>query len=274
MGIKDEEEKKLKFCSLASGSSGNCLYLKADDTAVLIDAGITCKRICEGLAEIGEDIKNIKACFVTHDHSDHEKGIPVLARKYRIPVYSTVETLTAIGIRERGGVPRELMYELVPDKEVAMGDLRIMPYSTSHDAANSVCYTIRHGKRKLGMATDLGVFTEYTLKHLADSNALYVEANHDRNMLMMGPYPYKLKLRIDSELGHLSNEACGELVTRLMFPGLHTVVLAHISADNNFEELAYQTVKQIVCEHAERNGCDVPEIIVARRYSRTDVYEV
>ncbi len=264
----------MKFCSLASGSSGNCLYLKAGDTAVLIDAGITCKKICEGLENIGESLCNIKACFVTHDHSDHIKGVPVLMRKFRIPVYATAGTLTAIALSDKLGVPRELMYELVPDREVTLGDANITPYRISHDAADPVCYTIRHGDKKLGMATDLGEYTDYTLLHLADSNALYVEANHNKNMLMMGAYPYQLKLRIDSPLGHLSNEACGDMVASLLTPRLKTVMLAHISADNNFTELAFQTVSQIVGEAASRKGYEIPKIVVADRFCNTDIFEI
>ncbi len=264
----------MKFCSLASGSSGNCLYLKAGDTSVLIDAGITCKKICEGLAAIGESPQNIKACFVTHDHSDHIKGAPVLMRKYRIPVYATAGTLTAIALSDRRDTPRELMYELVPDREVEFSDMRVTPFRISHDAADPVCYTIKHEGKKLGMATDLGEFTDYTLHHLADSDALYVEANHNKNMLMMGPYPYQLKLRIDSPLGHLSNEACGEMVAKLLSPRLKTVMLAHISADNNFEELAFQTVTQIVSGEAAGRGLECPKIVVADRYRNTDVFEI
>ena len=264
----------LKFCSLASGSSGNCLYLKAGDTAILVDAGISCKKVCEGLEQIGESPCNIKACFVTHDHSDHIKGVPMLMRKFGIPVYATGGTLTAIALSDKKDVPRELMYELEPDREVMIGDISVCPFRISHDAIDPVCYTICHGDRKLGMATDLGEFTDYTLGHLAGSNALYVEANHNKNMLMMGPYPYQLKLRIDSPLGHLSNEACGEMVSRIMTQELRTVMLAHISVDNNFEELAYQTVRQIVTEAAAERGIDAPTVVVADRFKPTDVYEV
>ena len=264
----------LKFCSLASGSSGNCLYLKAGDTAILVDAGISCKKVCEGLEQIGESPCNIKACFVTHDHSDHIKGVPLLMRKFRIPVYATGGTLTAIALSDKKDVPRELMYELEPDREVTLEDLSIIPFRISHDAIDPVCYTIRHGEKKLGMATDLGEFTDYTLGHLAGSNALYVEANHNKNMLMMGPYPYQLKLRIDSPLGHLSNEACGEMVSKIMTQELRTVMLAHISVDNNFEELAYRTVSQIVTEAAAERGIDAPTVVVADRFNPTDVYEV
>lgn len=264
----------MKFCSLASGSSGNCMYIKAGDTAILVDAGITCKKICEGLGEIGEDPCSIKACFVTHDHSDHIKGIPVLMRKFHIPVYATRGTLTAIGLSEKRDLPRELMFELVPDKEVCFEGAYVMPFRISHDAADPVCYTISYGGRKLGMATDLGEFTDYTVSHLAGSNALYVEANHNKNMLMMGPYPYQLKLRIDSPLGHLSNEACAGLVSRVMTKDLTTVMLAHISADNNFEELAFQTVNQLLSEAARERGLDAPKVVVAERYRATEVFEV
>ncbi len=264
----------MKFCSLASGSSGNCLYLKAGDTAILVDAGISCKKICEGLAGIGENPCNIKACFITHDHSDHIKGVAVLMRKYRIPVYATEGTLRAIALADKNGVPRELMYKLVPDREVGLGDISVMPFRISHDAADPVCYTIKHGDSKLGMATDLGEFTDYTLGHLAESNALYVEANHNKNMLMMGPYPYQLKVRIDSSFGHLSNEACGEMVSRLLTPRLKTVVLAHLSLDNNFAELAFETVKNMVDEAALRRGLESPHIVVAERCCATEVFDI
>lgn len=257
----------MDFCALASGSSGNVIYVGHEGTRLLVDAGISCKRICEGLGQIGIDPTTVNAILVTHDHSDHTQGVAVFSKKYNVPVYATPGTLNYISGNARCPINPGLMHFVHADRPFDIGGIRITPFATSHDAIDPVCYCLEAGGRKLGMATDLGMYDEYIINALSNSDALYIEANHDINMLMLGSYPYSLKTRIASNLGHLSNDACGELLLKLRTPALKHVVLAHISQENNFPELAYETVR-LALEQDERYT-DIPELVSAKRYEPT-----
>jgi len=274
----------LEFCSLSSGSSGNSLYLEGCETSLLVDAGISCKKLCEALAKIGKNPCDIKGILITHEHSDHVKGAALFSRKFNIPIYGTRGTLDAVRAAEKRPFEPGVLHLVAPDSPFVIGNMTICPFRTSHDAADPVCYTFTCSEGKLGMATDLGEFTDYTLKHLAGSNALYVEANHNVDMLMMGPYPYRLKVRIDSPLGHLSNEACGEMVSCLLSNSLQTVMLGHLSQDNNFAELAKETVEGMLREAVglRASGTDdmcacgavLPRVIVADRYEPSEIVKI
>lgn len=262
----------MKFCALASGSSGNCIYVGHQNTAVLVDAGISGKKIEEGLTNVGIQPADINAILITHDHTDHTQGAAVFATRYGIPIYGTAGTLEYIAKNACKRLAGDRLNVIRADEDFEIGDIRVSPFKTSHDAIDPVGYCLSAGGRKLGMATDLGVYTDYTIEKLADSDALYLEANHDVNMLMLGRYPYSLKQRVHSEKGHLSNDDCGELVSKLRTPKLHTVVLAHVSKENNFEELAYETVR-LALERDERYD-SIPKLIVARRYEPTGIIQV
>ena len=233
----------MKMCSIASGSSGNCIYVGSDSTSLLIDAGISCKRIEEGLNTLGLTGREIDGVFITHEHSDHIRGLGVLARKREIPIYATRETYEAVAsCSSLGEIPPGLFREVKPDQDVEVGDLTIEPFSISHDAANPVGYRVNHGKQSMAVATDLGVYGTYTVNHLKNLDVLLLEANHDIHMLEVGTYPYYLKQRILGEKGHLSNEMAGQLLCEVLHDNLKQILLGHLSRENNYPALAYETV--------------------------------
>lgn len=234
----------MRLVSIASGSSGNCIYIGSDNTHILVDAGISNKRIEQGLNEIGLKGNDINAVVITHEHSDHTKGLGVLARKYGVPIYGTKETLEEIGeMKYLGEYPRELFCPVRPDVEFTVGDLNIQPFSIDHDAANPVAYRVNHGRRNVAVATDMGHYDQYVIDHLQGLDALLLESNHDVNMLETGPYPYYLKRRILGDHGHLSNENAGRLLNYVLHDHLKHILLGHLSKENNYEALAYETVR-------------------------------
>ncbi len=234
----------MKVCSIASGSSGNCLYIGDKDTNILIDAGISRKKIVDGLGKIGINPRQIDGILITHEHIDHIRGINMMVKMFDIPVYATGSTLDYIRTKDQQGViSMNHLYEVHPDKCIALKNMEIMPFSISHDAADPVCYTVYSGGHKVGVATDLGIYNEYTVDHLLGSELLVLEANHDISMLEAGRYPYNLKRRILGKKGHLSNDDSGRLLCRLLNKGLKYTFLAHLSKENNYPALAYQAVK-------------------------------
>lgn len=237
----------MKFCSIASGSSGNCIYAGSAGTSVLIDAGISGRRIEQGLKNIELTTTDIDGILVTHEHSDHVKGLGVLARRYGIPVYATEGTLCAV--RESPGIgkiPEELLKVVRADETFQIGDLEIQPFAVSHDAAEPVGYRIGHNGKSCAVATDMGCYDEYIIDRLQNLDVLLIEANHDVRMLEAGKYPYYLKRRILSEKGHLSNETCGQLLGRLLHDRIAEIFLGHLSRENNYEALAFETVSDEV----------------------------
>ena len=234
----------MKMCSIASGSSGNCIYVANEDTHILIDAGISKKRIVEGLNSIGVDNNCISGILVTHEHSDHISGLGVMARAYNIPIYGTRETLLAVDeYKNTGNINSELYRPIIPDEEFYINSLKIMPFSTSHDAVNPVCYTIEGDDKKVAVATDLGEYSDYIIANLEGLDIVLIEANYDKNMLQVGPYPYYLKQRILGNKGHLSNENSGQLLRTILSDRLKYIILGHLSKENNYPELAYEAVK-------------------------------
>ncbi len=236
----------MRLYSIASGSSGNSIYVSSreDGPGILIDAGISKKRIEEGLAAERVRMDQVEGIFITHEHSDHICGLGPVLRKYSVPVYATERTIDYIFRTGKcGRVERDLFQPIRPDCPVRAAGMEIMPFSISHDAADPVCYTICDGKTKGAVATDMGEYTDYTVSHLEDCEGVLLEANHDINMLQAGSYPYSLKLRILGKEGHLSNDACGRLLRRLIHYRLKNVLLGHLSQENNYPELAYETVK-------------------------------
>ncbi|MCR5508605.1 MAG: MBL fold metallo-hydrolase [Lachnospiraceae bacterium] len=234
----------MRLCSIASGSSGNCIYVGSDDTHLIVDAGISGKRIEEGLNSIGLKTGEIDGILITHEHSDHVGGLGVIARRYGIPMYATQGTIDAIkAMSYLGRIPGELFRTIEADKPFKVNDLKVNPVRISHDAADPVAYRIGNGSRSVGVLSDLGRFSDYTVDSFFGVDALLLEANHDVNMLQVGSYPYRLKCRILSDKGHLSNESSGKLLSRLLHDDLKTVFLGHLSQENNLAELAYETVR-------------------------------
>lgn len=234
----------MRLCSIASGSSGNCIYVGSDTTHLLIDVGISGKRTEAGLRELDLSMRDIDGIFITHEHADHIAGLGVLGRKYEVPIYATRGTIEAIKkTASVGKIPEELFCPVSADEKVIVKDLVCNPMKISHDAAEPVAYRIQHGKKRIGIVTDLGNYNDYTVESLKGMDALLLEANHDINMLQVGPYPYYLKQRILGDRGHLSNERAGQLLCRLMHEGLQNVILGHLSKENNLPELAYEAVR-------------------------------
>lgn len=232
----------MRLCSIASGSSGNCIYVGSEATHLLVDAGISGKRVEEGLKYLELSGRDVDGILITHEHSDHIAGLGVLSRKYEIPIYASKGTIEAI-LNCKNAPDESLFHEIQADTKVTIKDLTVNPMKISHDAAQPVAYRIGYGSSKVAVCTDLGVFNEYTVECLKGMDALLLEANHDINMLQVGPYPYYLKQRILGDRGHLSNENSGRLLNKVLCDKTKAVVLGHLSKENNLPELAYEAVR-------------------------------
>jgi len=234
----------LELCSIASGSSGNCICVGDDNTHVLIDAGISGKRIESGLNEIDLKTAEMQGILITHEHIDHIQGLGVLARRYGIPIYATKATADAIlHTKSVGKIEEELFRVIQPGEEFLIGDLTFKPIHISHDAADPVAYKVKNNEKTMAVVTDLGTYDQSLIDELQGLDALLLEANHDVNMLQMGIYPYPLKQRILGDRGHLSNERSGQLLCNLLHDNFQSVILGHLSKENNYEKLAYEAVR-------------------------------
>lgn len=264
----------MRLCSIASGSSGNCIFAASDSTNIIIDAGISGKRVTGGLCDIGYDIRDMAGILVTHEHSDHISGLGVISRRYGLPIYTTKGTKEAIlNCKSVGEIPAELFHEIQPDVEFSIGDITINPVSISHDAAEPTAFVMRQGKKSLGVMTDLGRYDGYIIEKLQNLDVLFLEANHDVHMLEVGNYPYYLKRRILGDRGHLSNELSGQLLGEVLHDSFKTVVLGHLSRENNYERLAYETVRlEIDMADNPYHAGDFP-IHVAKRDEISDMIE-
>lgn len=231
----------LKFCSLYSGSSGNCLFVDSNNTKLLIDCGTSGKKISTALASIDSSIEEIDAILVTHEHSDHIQSLGLLSSKYNIPVYANIDTWNAMESQKKK-ISENNINIFENDKDFVFNDLTIHPFSTPHDAANPCGFTIHNGKRKLSIATDLGHMDNKIFNNLVDSSFILLESNYDPEILKISKYPYILKERIKGPNGHLSNATAGKTISSLINKNLKSVMLGHLSKENNFPELAYQTV--------------------------------
>lgn len=238
---------KLKFCSLYSGSSGNCQYIKTENATILVDAGLSGKRIQQEIVNIGEDPKKIDAIFITHEHVDHIQGVGVMSRRLNIPIYANEKTWEAMSPCI-GEIKAHNIKILGPD--VQIGDLTIRPFDISHDSAHPVGYNIFYNNKKISLVTDTGCVNETIIKSLMDSDLLLVESNHDEDMVLIGPYPWPLKRRVLGQYGHMSNDTAGHLLTEVIKKGTEIVLLGHLSKENNFPELAYKTVESILLENS------------------------
>lgn len=237
----------MQLCSLSSGSSGNCIYVGTEQTHLLVDTGVSKKRIVDELHEINRSPEDIQGILITHEHSDHIQGLGVFTRKYSVPIYGTKATLEAIAnTPSLGQLDTSLFVEILPDVPFQVQDMTIEASSTWHDAADPVCYQFFHGGHKASICTDLGDYDDYLVHKLSDSDLLFIESNHDVNMLLVGPYTYFLKQRILGDHGHLSNERSGHFIKELLNDHIKGIMLGHLSKENNFAELAYETVAQIL----------------------------
>ena len=243
------------FCSLYSGSSGNCLFIESDNTKLLIDAGVSLKKIEEGLNSINIDPSSIDAILVTHEHSDHIKSLGNLSKKFDIPVFANKETFDAM--------PKQI--EKISDKNIknfkvnekfCIKDIEINPFSIHHDAANPCGFNFFNNDKKISTATDIGHIDNSILSKLEGSSFILLESNYDPEVLKYTKYPFVLKQRIAGPNGHLSNNMAGKVINYLLNNGLHTAMLGHLSKESNFPALAYQTVADEIIS----NGTDISKI--------------
>jgi len=239
----------LRFTVLASGSTGNATVVSTDAATILVDAGLSGKKMEELLRERGVSGSDLDAVFVTHEHTDHVRGLGALARKYRLPVYANEKTWAAM-MRQVGEL-EDWQRKVMPANSVMeIADLRIESYLISHDAAEPVGYVFESGGARLGLATDMGYMSDKVAQRLKGLDVLILEANHDIEMLRMGRYPWNVKRRILGDTGHLSNDAAGEALCRLLTGDTRRVYLAHLSQEHNLMDLAKLTVNTIL----EENG--------------------
>ena len=207
----------MRMCSIASGSSGNCIYVGSDNTHLLVDTGISKKRIEEGLKTLDLKGNDLNGILITHEHSDHISGLGVIARRYGLPIYGTKGTLEAIANTPSvGKIDPSLYRVLEPDMDITIGEIVVHPIRISHDAADPVAYILKNENHKIAIITDLGIYDDYLIEKLQGLDILLLEANHDVRMLEAGSYPYPLKRRILGERGHLSNEVSGQLLGELL----------------------------------------------------------
>lgn len=230
----------LELITLASGSSGNCLLVSDGRTHMLVDAGISARRICHGLKELGVEPAELAGVFITHEHSDHISGLATLTKQLRLPVYASQGTARQLSYRI--AFVEEVLRPFSAGETFPVGSLTVESFATSHDAAESTGCAVTGGGRKAAVVTDLGYVTGAVLRVVLDTDLLVVEANHDEEWVRSGPYPYHLKARILGDRGHLSNEAGARLACWAVERGTRTVVLAHLSAENNTPAHAYDTV--------------------------------
>ncbi len=265
----------MELCSIASGSSGNCIYTGGAHTRILVDAGISKKRIIAGLEGIDVSADDLSGILITHEHADHVAGLGVLARAFHLPIYATRGTIRGIkAMKTLGDIDAALFHEISADVDFTVGDLTIHPFHISHDANDPVAYRITDGRRTVAVATDMGTYDAYTVRNLEHVNGLVLESNHDIRMLEVGPYPYQLKARVAGEYGHLSNEWSGRLLCDILHDDIKQVFLGHLSKQNNMEELAYETVKlEITLGDNPYTGEELP-IAVASREKPTMKVEV
>ena len=265
----------MRLCSIASGSSGNCIYTGTDHTHLLIDTGISKKRIEEGLHDLEIKGEEIDGILITHEHSDHIQGLGVFSRKYEVPIYGTPGTLNAVKkSKSLVKILPELFREIHTDEPFTLGDVQVEPFAISHDAAEPCGYRMRADGKSVAVATDLGIYDDYIIEHLKDVNAILLEANHDIHMLEVGPYPYPLKQRVMGNKGHLSNELSGRLLCDILHDNLKSVMLGHLSKENNYAELAYETVKlEVTLGNNPYKGDEIP-LAVANRDHRSDIITV
>ena len=243
----------LNFCSLYSGSSGNSLLVETENTKLLIDAGVSSKKIETALQDIHIEPSSINGILVTHEHTDHVQGLGTISKKFDLPVFVNQETLDAMPKQKDKIASKNIKTFKIADK-FTIGDLEIKPFSIPHDAANPCGFNIWKENKKISIATDIGQMTNSILKELEESLFILLEANYDPDVLRCSSYPFPLKNRIAGPTGHLSNEMAGKTISHLLKSGLKNAMLGHLSKESNFPELAYQTViDELISNHYDEN---------------------
>lgn len=259
-----------KFCSLYSGSSGNSSLIQTENTKILVDVGESAKKITDALNSINVEPTGIDAILITHEHSDHTKGISTFSKKYNIPVYANKETWDCLKQHKEKLNEENIKYFTF--SKFNIGDLQIVPFSIPHDAANPCGFNVYHKNKKISIATDIGHMTNEIVENLTNSSFVLLESNYDLNVLKCSKYPYPLKQRISGPNGHLSNDVAGKTISYLAKNGLQTVMLGHLSKENNFPELAYKTVVEHLIENNINN--DSFKLSVADRYNVSPIIDI
>jgi phosphoribosyl 1,2-cyclic phosphodiesterase len=249
----------LVLSPLFSGSSGNAIYLSDGTTSVLVDGGVSAKRIVHALEQLDVDPASISAILVTHEHKDHVYGIGPLARAFSLPVYATRGTWCGMESTV-GALNREQRYAVIPNQPFKIGSLVLCAVPIPHDANEPVCYTFYNDGEKLALATDIGHIDPEMVQALSGAEFVFLEANHDLEMLENGPYPVYLKRRIAGAKGHLSNDAAAEIACTLAQSGTREFLLAHLSQENNTPDLALETVEKALREA----GCSACVSVASR----------
>ena len=244
----------LNFCSLYSGSSGNSFFIQSDCTNLLVDIGLSAKKIILALESINIQPSSIDGILITHEHSDHVQGLGVFCKKYNIPIYINEKTFYAIKDSYTKGITKDILNFITIGEDFILNDLNIHPFATPHDAVNPCGFTIKKGDKKISIATDIGNMTTNILKCLEKSCFVLLESNYDPNVLKCASYPYKLKTRIAGPTGHLSNESAGKTLVHLIDHGLTHAMLGHLSKESNFPELAYTTVMEEIISNKKENN--------------------
>lgn len=242
---------ELRFAPLFSGSSGNAIYVGTDRTNLLIDAGVSGSRVLDELKTVGVNPSDLDGILVTHEHSDHIKGVGVLARKLRVPIYATEGTWAGMEAK-LGKISLNQQAIIQTESPFYIGDLDITAFPTPHDALEPCGFAFSNGCARFAIATDIGYAREGWMKYILGADAVLLEANYDPDMLTAGSYPFELKKRILSRKGHLSNDDAGAVAAKLVQSGVKQIILGHLSKENNFPELALRTVKLIL----RQNGID------------------
>lgn len=261
----------LSLTPLFSGSSGNAILISSGTTRILVDAGVSGRRLEEALRSVDQYARDIKGILITHEHSDHIQGAGILSRKHNIPVYATAPTWEACA-GKLGNVHSRLT-RVISKTGFYIDDLLIEPYDIPHDAADPVGYTISCGARKVAVATDLGYFPKAVEMKLQSCDLVLLESNHDVAMLHTGRYPRALKERIKSRKGHLSNDDAGDAAVRLACAGVSSILLGHLSRENNSEQLAFRTVTDALIAQGLTPGHDI-NLGLAFRDRVTGVFHV
>lgn len=260
----------LKFCSLYSGSSGNSLYVENNDTKILVDSGVSGKKVVEALDSINVNPEEIDAILVTHEHTDHIQSVATISKKYNIPVYANNNTWSKM-TKEASKIGEDNIRTFDSLEDFYIGDLKIHPFRTPHDAIESCGFNIFDGNTKLSIATDLGHITDEIMSSLKGSKFVLLEANYEPEVLRMCAYPSALKSRISGPNGHLSNNMAGKTICKLIENGLSNVMLGHLSKESNFPQLAYATVlEELEKEHFKKDTIDLS---IASRFEPSKLIE-
>jgi phosphoribosyl 1,2-cyclic phosphodiesterase len=267
VGEESQNTSRLRIAVLGSGSKGNSIFIASPQTRVLVDAGFSCAQVEQRLAKIGESIHGINGIIISHEHHDHLRGVNTLIRRYGIPLFISEKTFEGARIRFPHSVKN---FFITAGNPFSVGDLQFHPFTVPHDAIDPLGFVIQCNNEKIGIAVDLGFPSKLVEQKLRDCSVLILESNHDPEMLLGGPYPWELKQRIMSRLGHLSNTDLAELLKKILSHKVKYLFLAHLSETNNHPQLAWQCCSSVLEE------CNINhiKIIVSSQNKPTELLEI